>query len=200
MLGKLKYNPDSFIVTKDRERVLEDIKTSFGVKTYNWWKQARIKNIIQELAPGIYEFWDCNAPDYFLENQKIECGEHCGFYRAKALNDSYRNTAFKRVMRKNDSSVFVSYPYGVCDNYQQILERIPSIDYIINSKKDKFCIVLNKIVKADQPAEGGWRWHKWGKYIGDKHPKYEYIYDEDDSIEYVYLFTIYRILEDNDEV
>lgn len=86
-----------------------------------------------------------------------------------------------------DQDVFKEY--GVCDNYEQV---IAEHEHIINPFK-KFVITLTPIVKSDEPPFGGWRWHKWGEYIGTLKPQHEYIYDEDDSIEKVYVYNVYEV-------
>lgn len=81
--------------------------------------------------------------------------------------------------------------YGVADNIQQILERCPLLD----SLPDRFfCISATEIHKAHQSNEGGWRWHKWGEYIGVQEPTQEYLYDEED-IDMVIVFQIYELDE-----
>lgn len=82
-------------------------------------------------------------------------------------------------------------PYGVCDEAGQVLERYSEW---LNDPERRFCISLTKITKSEEPSSGGWRWHKWGAYIGTKQPQYEYIYDEDDSIKEVYCYHIYELL------
>ncbi|MGG1671524.1 hypothetical protein ACIFOE_12895 [Paenibacillus sp. NRS-1783] len=79
-------------------------------------------------------------------------------------------------------------PYGVCDHYEQILNLAPEI---INSEK-KYVIGLTLVKKEWEPEDGGWRWHKWGEYIGNQSPQCEYIYDEPE-IEQVYCYYIYEI-------
>lgn len=78
--------------------------------------------------------------------------------------------------------------YGVCDNYQQILDQCPEL---VSSTSRKFVIALTPVIKSQQSEEGGWRWHKWGDYIGTQNPQYEYIYDEL-FIEKVYCYHIYE--------
>jgi hypothetical protein len=78
--------------------------------------------------------------------------------------------------------------FGVCDHWAQIIERWPQI---VDDEKH-YIIALTKIVRAEEPASGGWRWHKWGMYIGKQEPKYEYIHDETD-IDEVYCFHIFEI-------
>lgn len=77
--------------------------------------------------------------------------------------------------------------FGVCDNYHQILGRWPEIE----TMERKLLIGLAPIVRADQPESGGWRWHKWGEYIGNYKPQHEYLYDE--TIDVVYPFHVYEL-------
>lgn len=73
--------------------------------------------------------------------------------------------------------------YGVCDNYEQVLEKYKDI---LNDPNKKYVIGMCTV-------EGGWRWHKWGEYIGTKNPEHEYLYD-DIHIDRVYCFYIYEII------
>lgn len=78
-------------------------------------------------------------------------------------------------------------PYGVCDTVEQVLEKCPELE----ASNRKFVITVTPIIKSKQPPEGGWRWHKWGEYIGTQDPQCEYIYDEP-HIERVLCFHIYE--------
>lgn len=80
-------------------------------------------------------------------------------------------------------------PYGVCDSPEQLLEKCP---FLLKSSR-KFVVTLTPVEKATQSESGGWRWHKWGTYIGDQKPQCEYLYDEP-VIEKVYVFHIYEKL------
>lgn len=82
--------------------------------------------------------------------------------------------------------------YGVADTPQQILEKFPEIE----SCPEPVFVSCVKIVRADQPIEGGWRWHKWGRYIGDHEPKCEYLAHEDPSIAEVYTFHVHELQPD----
>ncbi len=81
-------------------------------------------------------------------------------------------------------------PYGVSDNVEQVLEKYKEW---LQSPERKFCISFTRIVKSEQESRYGWRWHKWGDYIGTKNPQHEYLYDEDDDIQEVYCYHIYEI-------
>lgn len=82
-------------------------------------------------------------------------------------------------------------PYGVCDEPEQVLQKY---DKWLNGTEKNYCVSFTKLTKKGQPEQGGWRWHKWGQYIGTKEPQHEYLYDEGDDIEYVYCYHIYEIL------
>jgi hypothetical protein len=79
--------------------------------------------------------------------------------------------------------------YGVCDYPQQLIEQFP----ILTTDSRRFIVIFTPIYKADQSEEGGWRWHKWGPYIGTQNPQHEYIADEPD-IDMVYVYQIMELL------
>jgi len=87
-------------------------------------------------------------------------------------------------MQKFHSEDFPS-DYGVCDSPEQVLERWPALA----EDPRRFIIFFGEIRKDEQPKHGGWRWHKWGEYIGTKNPQYEYLADEED-IDSVLIFQI----------
>ncbi len=80
-------------------------------------------------------------------------------------------------------------PIGVCDSPQQFLEKFGKE---IREDKRNFIISFVEIRKDQESGRGGWRWHKWGPYIGNQEPKREYLYDEPD-IEVVYTYHIYEV-------
>jgi hypothetical protein len=77
--------------------------------------------------------------------------------------------------------------YGVCDNIQQILEQCPELE---NDLDRQFVITVTPVLKKNQSNRGGWRWHKWGEYIGNKVPQCEYLFDEPE-IDGVLVYHIY---------
>lgn len=78
-------------------------------------------------------------------------------------------------------------PYGVADDVEQVIAANPEI----MDADRKFVITVTRIVGAEEPPEGGWRWHKWGDYIGERIPTTEYLHDEPD-IDEVIVFHIYE--------
>lgn len=78
--------------------------------------------------------------------------------------------------------------YGVADNVEQIKERYK--DQIASDAP--IVISLTEMCKENQPEDGGWRWHKWGEYIGTQNPQCEYLYDEPE-IDSVFVFHVYSV-------
>jgi hypothetical protein len=78
-------------------------------------------------------------------------------------------------------------PYGVCDNLEQLLTACPELE----SSERQFVVTLTRVRKADQPPDGGWRWHKWGEYIGTQDRQCEYLHDEP-HVDEVFCFHIYE--------
>ncbi len=64
--------------------------------------------------------------------------------------------------------------YGVADNIEQIKERFEPIIYL---EEHQFVISFVRLQKKNE-TERGWRWHKWGEYIGTQKPQCEYLYNE----------------------
>lgn len=78
--------------------------------------------------------------------------------------------------------------YGVADNIAQIQEYVKEQE----AKGYDFgkCVInIRPILRKHEPAQGGWRWHKWGSYIGNFKHCCEYIHDEE-GIEMVLCFSI----------
>lgn len=87
----------------------------------------------------------------------------------------------------------VTYPdyqeYGVCDTPEQAVEKLG-----LRDRPERLFVAFVRIRKDEQPPSGGWRWHKWGEYIGEKSPQCEYIHHEPE-IEEVYTFQVYEPIE-----
>lgn len=82
---------------------------------------------------------------------------------------------------------------GVCDNYNQVKEVY---DELLSNETKKYIIVLYKFQQKFEPVRWGWRWKKFGNYIGKHNIQHKYLYDEDLSDinqDYIYCFRILRV-------
>lgn len=80
--------------------------------------------------------------------------------------------------------------HGVCDTPEQFMERFGPA---LAADTDGWVVSFVVLQKADQSPRGGWRWHKWGPYIGDKTPQCEYLYDEGPEITQATTFSLFRV-------
>lgn len=106
---------------------------------------------------------------------------------------------FNFEMEFRDQNFDLDYPtfesdpnfncYGVCDDSDQLMKALPQ--EVTEGPKD-YVISLHVIHKGLEPEKHGWRWHKWGPYIGIHEPQCEYIADEP-VIEKVFVYHIYQV-------
>ena len=79
--------------------------------------------------------------------------------------------------------------YGVCDTAEQFMSKFGDL---LKEDPRHLVVSFTEVRKADQESHGGWRWHKWGAYVGEKEPQCEYLYDEP-VIESVYCYHVYDV-------
>lgn len=78
--------------------------------------------------------------------------------------------------------------YGVADSPEQILNHYKFLE----NEADNYFVCMTPVYKKHQEKSGGWRWHKWGQYIGTKKRSgCEYLYDEP-HIDMVIVFHVYK--------
>jgi hypothetical protein len=82
--------------------------------------------------------------------------------------------------------------YGVCDSPEQFMEKFGDA---VKTDPRNCCVFFTHIAKdtGNKHHGGGWRWHKWGEYIGDGKPEREYLDDEDGFDDGVFVFHIHDI-------
>lgn len=152
-----------------------------------------------EESPGIYWGWnlDNNIRDYFdcelLERFPSFCLESGNVYNDNDKRDMMFDNI--TVMQKPYPSCELhelAGSYGVCDNINQVLDKYKAV---VDNPHNQIVITLSSIKKSEQDPNGGWRWHKWGEYIGTHKIKHEYLYDEE-GIEEVLCFHILSVKKD----
>ena len=82
-------------------------------------------------------------------------------------------------------------PYGVCDSVENLM-AVRGED--LNDPTRRFIVALTKVERdpSNKGKGGGWRWHKWGEYIGAHEIQCEYL-DDEEGIDHVYCFHIYEM-------
>lgn len=107
------------------------------------------------------------------------------------------NYLLKKIEVKRDLSneagwyIFPGLPfYGVHDSPEAFLEQFGDR---LRADPRTFVVLFTWMRKSEQPPDGGWRWHKWGEYLGKHDPQHEYLYDEPD-IDAVVVFKIMEVV------
>lgn len=77
----------------------------------------------------------------------------------------------------------------VADTVEQVLAHWQDR---IQDPQSFYAISGTKVLRDPSLPGQGWRWHKWGAYIGERQPKWEYLNDEPD-IPFVLVCNIYRL-------
>ncbi len=186
MFVNLKYNPKGKVWDYPGvENSIDTLRKNYGDEVAERYANLKWEDILIKLSDGVYEYYDVNNP--IFDNIVFKTHEYVPSELAKELHYGWLN------MYGDKKDVYMSHPYGVCDNWEQIFERVPELKYYKESKEN-FVIFLCEHNKKNQPERGGWRWHKWGEYIGDQNPQCEYLHDEPE-IERVYSFHISRIIK-----
>lgn len=106
-----------------------------------------------------------------------------------------------------------SLAYGVSDNATQVfthlqqaletyLTKDSSYPFFIRGKRLYKFLVTNPnaiymlgchpVFNHHDDASGGWRWHKWGPYLGKHTPQCQYL-NEEKNIDYVLLWHLYPL-------
>lgn len=84
--------------------------------------------------------------------------------------------------------------YGVADSIEQIKEYYKEE---VSDLNRKYIITATPVFQEREKKGkgGGWRWEKWGEYIGKLESKCQYLDDEDfgDDFKYVICFNLYEI-------
>jgi hypothetical protein len=125
-----------------------------------------------------------------VDEKRVEPIAHpeAGVYIFEHFNPGYQ-------LGVNDLEYDYQYPrvepssYGVCDNWEQLKAALSP--FVFEPGRN-FVIALTLVKREDQSSEGGWRYHKWGPYIGVQGPSHEYLYD-DKHIDQVYCWHIYEL-------
>lgn len=115
-------------------------------------------------------------------------------------------------------SRYTALPYGVSDNASQVLDNLyhaldvyltkdSTHDFFTRGKRlykyltkypdAVYLIGFTPIFNHHNGASGGWRWHKWGRYLGKYAPECEYL-DEETNIDYVLIWHLYPLKKKED--
>lgn len=143
-------------------------------------------NIFNEEIDFLKKVKDIND---FLE--PIKTGIYRGYWSGDKIKDycGLNIEEYNSFLYKNFPNPSFRENFGVADNIEQILEYYPEL----LKSKDKFIVIFSDVYRKDQPEHYGFRYEKFGNYIGIQDIKHEFMYD-DKHIDKVIIYWIFKIL------
>lgn len=165
---------------------------------------------IKELRPMEMQFAIENniEPEMFLP-QRVQQGVYEGHLNCQGyfatgsvmhINDPWNRKVYRELMNERHLLEWEEFAeryamtwgiYGVADDIHQVMSCHADL---VNDPDKGYVIVVTRVTRASQPKEDGWRWSKWGNYIGNHEPQHEYLYDEE-GIDEVIVYHVYRARE-----
>lgn len=121
----------------------------------------------------------CYQPVRVSEGVYTNCGHN--FENCLAFRQDWRESYYEGAPGEPPS-------YGVADSVEQFMERFGEF---IRTSPHKYAVGFTEVRRTDQPESGGWRWHKWGEYVGKHEAQHEYLHDEQ-GIDSVVTFSVVR--------
>lgn len=94
-----------------------------------------------------------------------------------------------RAIRKRCEKTFLIQSYGVADSIKQIKQTYKCLE----QTDRQFVCFVTPMYREHQSDSGGFRFHKFGPYIGRHNITCEYLYDQTD-IDVVYLYHFHEII------
>lgn len=82
------------------------------------------------------------------------------------------------------------HSFGVADSIEQIQRYLEKVETL----PEKFIVIMTPVYRKDEPSFGGFRFHKWGKYIGNHTIEQEYFYDHKE-MDVLYTFRVLMVDE-----
>ena len=130
---------------------------------------------------GVYNVSSHNCNDKTIKAWCKQSPAYNRFYRrARQMRESGMTSEEIWKAERN------AWDFGVADNVEQVIDYYNNRDF----NKGNHVIFYQTIRKE---SSGGWRWHKWGQYIGKQEPCCEYLYDEPE-IEEIITYSIYQVV------
>ena len=154
-------------------------------------ESLKLKSLTDRFYPYAWMQIDLEYEMEYKIIQDLYCNDFTGIYLCE-LNSHYGINIFT-TNQLDDSFCLRSYTYGVCDNATQVIEHYKETIKLGKIDDSKKHVILMTPIFRQYENEFGWRWKKWGRYIGIQERKHEYLYDEED-IDLVYFFEIIQLV------
>lgn len=139
-----------------------------------------------KIGDGMYQVGHHNSYDH-LQDQAYRCSDHpydarCEPYFVNPGIDEDWEGVRRDFLTAS----------GVCDSPAQFMAKFGER---LQSDPRPLVVFFTHVAKHPENRRqgGGWRWHKWGRYVGEGEPLWEYLDDEEAFDDGVYCFRIHCV-------
>lgn len=139
-------------------------------------------------APGLVLSWSFGLSQCDIEEEIVDR------YQWKHEFPGIADRLFKRprkadIVYGSGSNISI-HAYGMCDNSDQIMHIVGKV---LEQDHRKWVVSVHPIFRGHEPEHDGFRFDKWGPYVGTRKLTHDYLYDCTD-IEYMCTWHIYQII------
>jgi len=147
-----------------------------------------------------FEYDSQDTPELILETGIYRCAFDHNFCEEEFIEKLDGWNINKELMSQSplpdDFNEHYINQYGVADNVEQIKEFYAKQ---IADPDNAYVIAVTPVFQdlENKWKGGGWRWSKWGEYIGKLEPQCEYLDDEDfgPDFKYILCFHLYKVIK-----
>ena len=199
---------EAFLKKLKEEGSIEDLGLDYYRNKFKEWTLITKENYSEDIIleedskdidiTGIYMsdlngHYDIEGLTNFNEVDEFELIDKYKFFPMSGVSDNasqvknYLNKIINIYLNGTSKDVYFFEGQGL-------------FNLIKNEPNYKFILLLTPIINNhDTSLWGGWRWHKWGEYIGKHNPQYEYL-DHETGIDYVLVWKLCPIERNKDNV
>ena len=199
---------EEFLKELKEEGTIEDLDFDYYRNKFKEWTLITKDNYPEDIIleedskdldiTGIYMsdlngHYDIEGLTNFNEVDEFELIDKYKFFPMSGVSDNASQV--KNYLNK----IINIYLKGTSED-EYFFEGQGLFNLIKNEPNYQFILLLTPIINShDKSSWGGWRWHKWGEYIGKHNPQYEYL-DHEDGIDYVLVWKLCPVERNKDNV
>lgn len=189
---------EEFLKKLKEEGSIEDLGLDYYRNKFKEWTLITKDNYPEDIIleedskdldiTGIYMsdlngHYDIESLTNFNEVDEFELIDKYKFFPMSGVSDNASQV--KNYLNK----IINIYLKGTSED-EYFFEGQGLFNLIKNEPNYQFILLLTPIINShDKSSWGGWRWHKWGEYIGKHTPQYEYL-DHENGIDYVLVWKL----------
>lgn len=199
---------EEFLKELKEEGTIEDLDFDYYRNKFKEWTLITKDNYPEDIIleedskdldiTGIYMsdlngHYDIEGLTNFNEVDEFELIDKYKFFPMNGVSDNASQV-------KNYLNKIINIYLNGTSKDEYFFEGQGLFNLIKNEPNYQFILLLTPIINNhDKSSWGGWRWHKWGEYIGKHNPQYEYL-DHEDGIDYVLVWKLCPVERNKDNV